>query len=137
MKTFLKIVFLILICALIAFLYIVERGIAVLILTILTEVFVARRFKFGKKQIISGIILINLITNPLLTFSLKLFETSNFFILLFFEVLIIELEYFLLIYILPKTNLKSLLKLSIIMNISSVFIGALFHSCLIHLLDGF
>lgn len=100
-----------------------------LLLTIAIEVSVAISFGFRKKYEIATIIFINLITNPLLNY--LLFINGHFQILtiktaeiIYLEILVVFVEWFLLIFTLQQ-NKRKLFSLAFVMNFFSYISGYL------------
>jgi hypothetical protein len=98
-----------------------------LLLTILIEVFVALMFGYKSKKEILSVILLNFITQPVL--SLFLVVNSYFSLIsvniqsmLLLEIIVILVEWQLLVYALRR-NPKRLFVLSLVMNLASFAIG--------------
>jgi len=98
-----------------------------LFLTTLIEIVVSLFFKIKNKDLFLIIILINLITNPILNYLLRINNFLSLFpinigVFLFFEILIILIEWRLLVFTL-KLPSRKLFFLSLTMNLCSYIIG--------------
>ncbi len=98
-----------------------------LLLTLIIELFIASIFSYKSKFLLLGIILVNLITNPLLNYFLWLNTFLGFFTitvisLVLLEILVVLIEWILLTLAL-RQNFKSLLFLSVVINFTSFIVG--------------
>ena len=105
-----------------------------LAITIFIEVVVACIIGFKKKEYLSSIVLINIITNPIVVFlyyyvypNWKILENYGIVVgfnifLIVIEILVVTLEYFLLSFALKKKGWK-ILALSVIINTVSYFLS--------------
>lgn len=107
---------------------ITENFLFALLATIYIEVIVGLLFGLRKKHEIISIILVNLITNPLMNFCILITEPTsndpNFLQIVFFETVVILVEWLLLLFAL-KESPKKLFILSIVMNLLSFGAGYL------------
>ncbi len=104
-----------------------------LFLTIAIECFIAFLMCYRDKIFLLIIILINIITNPILNYLILLnnqlnFLKNTFTIVLFFEILIIFIEWGILIYVFTDKDRKELLLLSLIINLISFLLGLIIFS---------
>src|SRR3989338_4957376 len=95
-----------------------------LLLTVAIEILVVSVFGYRNKFILLSIIFVNLITNPLLNYILWLNTSLGFFTtiitnLILLEILVVIAEWILLVFALRR-SFKSLLLLSITMNLVSL-----------------
>jgi hypothetical protein len=105
----------------------------VLLLTIIIELCIAFLFRFKSKDKLSVIVLANFITNPALNILIllmyMLFGLTNevtIFIIIFLELIVVSVEYYILHYIYGTEYSKSkILIISFTMNASSFIIGLL------------
>lgn len=99
-----------------------------LVLTILVEVFIAFLLGFRSRYQLTCITLIDCVTNPLVNFAfqktLYLFYTLGWSYVALLELVVIIVE-FIALKLLFRSKAFSVLKLSIIMNVASFFIGLL------------
>jgi len=101
-----------------------------LLLTIIIELVVALLFSYKKKVEIITVILINIITNPILNFSIfinlyfSFINTNLPIIAILLELLVVYVEWKLLFYALQEKP-KKLLLLSFTMNLCSFLTGVL------------
>jgi hypothetical protein len=99
-----------------------------LILTIVIEIIVAFFFKLRNKDAIVTIVLINIVTHPLIHYSIAILFAigiaADYLVVLLLEIAVIIAEWRLLVYSL-QDNSKQMLVLSIIMNMVSYAIGLL------------
>ncbi len=105
-----------------------------LAITIFIEIVIACMIGFKKKEYLSSIILVNIITNPIVIFlcyyiypNWKILENYGIVVefnifLIVIEIFVVILEYVLLSFALRKKGWK-ILVLSIIMNITSYFLS--------------
>ena len=103
--------------------------IVALSLAILIECFVAIVFGFRQSRDILAVAAINLITNPILNYSILIIKSLNlfrvdFFVQLIFESVVILVEWRMLVFSVGESN-KKLLILSLVMNLSSFASGLL------------
>lgn len=101
-----------------------------LILTLTVESAVLILFGYRRRIEIISVVLVNLITNPLLNFiflsnNYFAFLTINSLTILFFEVVVVLVEWRFLVFALQEKP-KQLLVLSSVMNICSYITGSLF-----------
>jgi hypothetical protein len=102
---------------------------AALILTIVIEVFVALAFGYRHKKEMIAVVLVNLITQPALNYFLLLNSffsliTANIQFILLLEIVVILVEWWLLVYTL-KRDVTRTFALSLVMNLTSFFLGLL------------
>jgi len=103
-----------------------------LILAILIELAVVIVFGFREKSIFFAVAAINLITNPILNYSILIIQNFNllqvdFTVLLIFELVVALVEWRMLVYSV-RADTKKLLILSIAMNLTSFASGLLIFS---------
>ena len=100
-----------------------------LILAILIEWVVAIMFGFRGRRIFFAVAAINLITNPILNYSILIIQGLNlfrvdFFVLLVFELVVVLVEWRMLVFSVTE-GAKKLLVLSLVMNLCSFALGLL------------
>jgi len=100
-----------------------------LLLTILIEWVVVIMFGFRERSIFFAVAAINLITNPILNYSILIIQSLNlfrvdFFVLLIFELVIVLVEWRMLVFSVCESA-KKLLVLSLVMNLCSFASGLL------------
>lgn len=98
-------------------------------LTILIEWVVVIAFGFRDRSVFFAVAAINLITNPILNFSILIIQSLNlfridFFVLLIFELVVVFVEWRLLVFSVWGSS-KRLLLLSLVMNLCSFASGLL------------
>jgi hypothetical protein len=101
-------------------------------LAIFVESLVAIMFGFRKRNVFLAVAAINLITNPILNYSILIIQSLNlfrvdFFILLIFELVVVLVEWRMLIFSVLGSA-KKLLMLSLVMNLCSFASGLLLFS---------
>ena len=124
---------------------IIEAALLSLSVTLLVEVIVAIPFAIKHKYVIPSVILVNLITQPILSlitlqskiYSFKLnvrsyntyYGGNNLYLL---EILVILIEWILLSFTLTRTKKTTLLLMSVLMNTASYFVGSIIQFFLIY-----
>lgn len=109
---------------------IIENILFAMLITSVSEVIVGLLFGFRKKHQVISIILVNLITNPLMNFFILTEHAMNgfsFIEVIFFEVIVILVEWLLLFFALKEPP-KKLFILSLVMNLVSFGVGYLITS---------
>jgi len=101
-------------------------------LSILIECVIVFAFGFRKRRFFLAVATINLITNPILNYSILIIQSLNllrvdFFVLLFFELVVVLVEWRLLVFSI-YVSAKKLLILSLVMNLCSFASGLLIFS---------
>ena len=103
-----------------------------LLLAILVECAIAAVFGFRERRVFLAVVAINLITNPILNFSILIIRSLNlfrvdFFVLLIFELLVVVVEWRMLVFSVSESS-KKLLMLSLVMNLCSFASGVFLFS---------
>jgi hypothetical protein len=105
----------------------ISSYLAALLVTILIEVLVALIFGYERKREMLSVIFVNLITQPVLNYFLVInsyfsLVAVNIQLILLLEIIVILVEWQLLVYALQRKP-KSLLVLSVVMNLASLTVG--------------